>query len=253
VKSAPEQSQLTEEERRIYEWQMWLPGFGERAQARLKDSTVLISRVGGVGGQAALHLAAAGVGRLILAHGGKLKPSDLNRQILQSHERIGLSRMEGIKLRVREINPRLCIVPIAENISPTNAMEWVAQADVVVDAAPLFEERLALNDAAMRLRKPMVECAMYALEAQLTTFQPGQTGCLRCLVGDTPNEWRRQFPVLGAVSGTVGCMGAVEVVKLLTGLGTPLFNTLLTMDLGEMQFRRLHISRNTACKVCPAS
>lgn len=241
---------LTEEEQSIYQWQMWIPGFGESAQQKLKGATVLVSRVGGVGGQAALQLAAAGVGTLLLAHAGNLKPGDLNRQILQSHERIGLPRIEGLAPRLSALNPRLRIIAVHENISTANADALVAQADVIVDAAPLFEERFALNDAAVRLRKPMVECAMYGLEAQITTFLPGQTGCLRCLVGAPPDFWRRQFPVLGAVSGTVGCLGAVEVVKLLTGLGQPLANTLLTMNLESMQFRRLRIAADPGCPVC---
>ena len=244
---------LTDEERRIYEWQMWLPGFGEAAQSRLKGASVLISRVGGVGGQAALQLAAAGVGRLILAHAGNLKPSDLNRQILQSHGNIGHPRMIGLTKRLGDLNPRLDIVPVPENISPENALPLVAMADVVLDAAPLFEERLALNAAAVQLGKPMVECSMYGLEAHITTFIPGRTGCLHCLVRSPPDYWKRQFPVLGAVSGTVGCLGAVEVVKLLTGLGTPLADILLTLDLASMHFRRLHIAADPRCLVCRRS
>lgn len=241
---------LNDEERAMYQWQMWLPGFGEAAQAALKSASVLVSRVGGVGGQAALQLAAAGVGRLILAHAGTVRTGDLNRQILQSHDRIGKPRMEGMIQRLKALNPRLLVEGIEENASPANAHALVREADVVVDAAPLFEERLALNDAAVELRKPMVECAMYALEARITTFIPGRTGCLRCLVASPPDYWRRQFPVLGAVSGTVGCMGAVETVKLLTGLGEPLADILLTMDLGSMQFRRLRISRDPGCAAC---
>jgi molybdopterin/thiamine biosynthesis adenylyltransferase len=241
---------LTEEERSIYQWQIWLPGFGEAAQQRLKGATVLVSRVGGVGGQAALQLAAAGIGRLILAHAGNLKPSDLNRQILQSHDRIGCSRIETLTARLLALNPRLHIIPVPENASPANARTLVAEADVVIDAAPLFEERFALNDATVALHKPMVECAMYGLEAQITTFVPGRTGCLRCLVGAPPPDWRRQFPVLGAVSATVGCLGAVEAVKLLTGLGETLSNVLLTLDLASMQFRRMRIGADPRCPTC---
>ena len=242
--------ELTPEERATYEWQMWLPGFGEAAQRKLKGASVLISRVGGLGGNVAYQLAAAGVGRLVLAHAGHLRRSDLNRQLLQTHDGIGLLRMDSIVRRLRELNPRLEITAIAENVSDANAASLVAQADVVVDAAPLFEERLALNRAAFVARKPMVECAVYAFEAHLTTFIPGRTGCLQCLVPEVPPEWKRQFPVLGAVSGTAGCLGAVEVVKLLTGLGEPLADTRLVMDLGTMQFRRLKLARRADCPVC---
>ena len=242
--------ELTAEERAIYEWQMWLPGFGEAAQRKLKGASVLISRVGGLGGNVAYQLAAAGVGRLVLAHAGNLRPGDLNRQLLQSHNRIGQSRMEGIVHRLRELNPRLEITAVAENVTDANAAGLVAQADVVVDAAPLFEERLALNRAAVTARKPMIECAVYAFEAHVTTFLPGRTGCLQCLVPEIPPDWRRRFPVLGAVSGTAGCLGAVEVVKLLTGLGEPLAGVRLVMDLGTMEFRRLKLARRADCPVC---
>lgn len=242
--------ELNAEERAIYEWQMWLPGFGEAAQRRLKGASVLISRVGGLGGNVAYQLAAAGVGRLLLAHGGNLRPGDLNRQLLQTHDHLGQPRMDSIVRRLRDLNPRLEITAVPENISDTNAAALVGQADVVVDAAPMFEERFALNRAAVAARRPMVECAVYALEAHLTTFIPGRTGCLQCLVPEVPTDWRRQFPVLGAVSGTAGCLGAVEVVKLLTGLGEPLAGTRLVMDLGTMQFRRLKAPRRADCPVC---
>ena len=154
---------LDDAERSIYEWQMWVPGVGEEGQRKLKGASVLISRVGGLGSVVALELAAAGVGRLILAHGGNLKPSDLNRQLLQTHHHIGQPRIESIVQRLHDLNPRCEITGIAENISPENVDELVAQADIIVDAAPLFEERLAMNAAAFRAGKPFVECAMHTL------------------------------------------------------------------------------------------
>jgi molybdopterin-synthase adenylyltransferase len=241
---------LTEEERAVYEWQMWVPGFGEEGQRKLKAASVLISRVGGLGGTVAYQLAAAGVGRLILAHGGRLKPSDLNRQILQRHDRIGQPRIETIIRRLRELNPRIDLVARGENVTEANADELVSQAGVVVDAAPLFEERYALNRAAVSAGKPMVECAMYSMEAHVTTILPGRTPCLRCLYPEKPPHWKREFPVIGAVSGTAGCLGAVEVIKLITGLGEPLAGVLLVMDLGSMHFRRHRTARRPDCPVC---
>jgi molybdopterin/thiamine biosynthesis adenylyltransferase len=242
--------ELSAEERAIYEWQMWLPGFGEEGQRRLKAASVLISRVGGLGGVVAYQLAAAGIGRLVLAMGGNVKPSDLHRHLQQSHDRIGEPRLPGVVKRLRELNPRVDIVAVEENVREENADGLVAQADVVVDAAPLFAERYALNGAAVRAGKPMVECAMFALEAHITTILPGRTPCLRCITPEPPPDWKRQFPVLGAVSGTVACLGAIEVVKLLTGIGEPLAGTLLVMDLGSMHFRRLKVARREDCPVC---
>jgi len=245
-------AELTPEERAIYEWQMWVPGFGEEGQRKLKAASVLISRVGGLGGVVAYQLAAAGVGRLVLAMGGVVQPSDLNRHLQQSHERIGEPRLPGVVKRLRELNPRVEVIGIEENASDANAESLVAQADIVVDAAPLFRERYALNRAAVNARKPMVECAMFSLEAHITTILPGRTPCLCCIAPEPPPDWKRQFPVLGAVSGTIGCLGAVEVVKLITGLGEPLAGTLLAMDLGSMRFRSLRIRRRVDCEVCAA-
>jgi molybdopterin/thiamine biosynthesis adenylyltransferase len=246
----PVSPELTAEERAIYEWQMWVPGFGEEGQRKLKAASVLISRVGGLGGVVAYQLTAAGIGKLVLAMGGRVKPSDLNRHLQQSHRRIGEPRLPAVVRRLRELNPRVEVVAIEENAAEDNAAGLVAQADIVVDAAPLFAERYALNRAAVVAGKPMVECAMYALEAQITTIIPGHTPCLRCLAPEPPPDWKRQFPVFGAVSGTVGCLGAAEVIKLVTGLGEPLAGTLLTMDLGSMHFRRLKIARRDGCEDC---
>lgn len=246
----PSLPDLTAEDRAVHEWQMWVPGVGEEGQRKLKAGAVLISRVGGLGGVVALELAAAGVGKLILAHGGNLQPSDLNRQLLQTHDHIGKSRMDSIVRRLRELNPRCEIVGVAENVSEANAADLVAQADIVVDAAPLFQERLALNAAARKAGKPMVECAMHTLEANVTTFMPGKTGCLACYVPEVPPTWKRQFPVFGAVSGAVACLGAMEVIKLITGIGEPLHGEMLSMNLGTMQFRKVRLPKRADCPVC---
>jgi len=241
---------LSDIERQAYEWQMWVDGFGEKGQLRLKRASVLISRCGGVGGMVALELAAAGIGKLILAHAGNLKPSDLNRQILMTHDWLGRPRVECAAQRLRALNPRLEIVAVAENISEANAAHLVSQADLVVDCAPLFPERFLMNREAVRLGKPMVECAMYELQAQITTIVPGRTPCLACLYPEAPPDWRRQFPVFGAVSGMVGCLGAMEAIKVLTGLGQPLTGKLLTCDLRTMSFRKLKTRRQPDCPVC---
>ncbi len=135
-------------------------------------------------------------------------------------------------------------------MSEANAAELVSQADLVVDCAPLFEERFLMNREAVLQRKPMIECAMYELQAQITTIIPGQTPCLACLHPEPPPDWKRQFPVFGAVSGSVGCLAAMEAVKLLTGLGEPLAGRLLTYDLRDVRFREVAIFRREGCEVC---
>ncbi len=246
----PTDSELTATERETYSWQLDVPGFGEAGQRALKQSTVLISRVGGLGGVVAYELAAAGIGRLILAHAGNLKPSDLNRQLLMTHDWIGRPRVESAARRLRELNPCIEVLAVAENISPENAERFVSEADLAVDCAPLFEERFAMNDACVRLRRPMVECAMFELSAHITTFLPGVTGCLRCLCPEAPRTWKRRFPVFGAVSGTVGCLGAMEAIKVLAGLGQPLANRMIRFDLRETSFRETPVKRDPNCLVC---
>lgn len=237
-------------DRSIYEWQMWAEGIGETGQRKLKAASVLISRVGGVGGTVALQLAAAGVGRIILAHAGSIKYSDLNRQLLMTYDRVGQTRVDTAKARLLDLNPRLLVETFDENVSEDNAQALVSKADVVVDCAPLFAERFAMNRAIVHQGKPMVECAMYEFEGSLTTILPGITPCLACLSPLEPTAWRREFPVFGAVAGTVGCMAAMEVIKLITGVGETLSGSMLAMDLSMMTFARRRIHRNPNCEVC---
>ena len=120
---------LTPEERATYEWQMWVEDFGETGQEKLKSASVMISRVGGLGSVVAYELAAAGVGRMVLAHGGDVRPSDLNRQLLMTHDWIGKPRIESITRRLLDLNPRLEIDAHGENVNLDNAGALVANAE----------------------------------------------------------------------------------------------------------------------------
>ena len=234
----------------MHAWQLPVEGFGEPGQVRLEESSVLVSRVGGLGGVVAYELAAAGVGRLVLAHAGELVESDLNRQLLMSHAGLGRSRVEQAAARLRAFKPSIEVVPIAENPSADNAARLLDGVDLVVDCAPRFEERFALNAAACATGTPMVECAMFELESSITTILPGTTPCLSCLVPSSPPLWKREFPVFGAVSGAVGCLAAMEAIKVLTGLGRTLAGRLLTLDLRSMRFSEAVIERRDDCAVC---
>lgn len=241
---------LTDEEVATYQWQMWTHGFGELGQRRLKNSTVLISRCGGLGSVVAYELAAAGIGRLIIAHAGNVKYSDLNRQLLMTHDAIGKSRIESVRRRLKELNPRLDVVTVAENLDDELANRWVPESDVCVGAAPLFAERFALSDACVKHQKPLVNCAMYDTAATITTFPAGGQPCLRCLTPVAPESWKREFPVFGATSGTVACMGAMEVIKLLAGFGNTLENRVLNFDLRDMSFHETSIAKIEYCETC---
>jgi molybdopterin/thiamine biosynthesis adenylyltransferase len=245
--------ELTDDERSRYEWQLWVRDFGEEGQRRLKNATVLVSRIGGVGGSAAMQLAAAGIGRLILAHAGNLRLNDLNRQLLMTTDWIGKPRVESAVRRLRELNRHVEIETIAENVTESNAAKLVSRCDVVVSAAPLFAERLLMNREAVRQQKPLVESAMYELEGRLTTMIPGQTPCLSCLYPEPPPNWKREFPVFAAVASTVGSLAAMEVIKLIAGVGEPLASRMLTFDLRDMTFRIVPIARQPDCSECGAS
>lgn len=246
----PEPLALDDHDRERYAWQIDVPDFNEVGQQKLKGASVLVTRCGGLGSPVAYELAAAGVGRIILAHGGDLKTSDLNRQLLMKDSALGSSRVQCAAERLREFAPRIEVEPVASNVTAENAVELVGRADLVVDCAPIFEERFALNDACLELDRPMVECAMYELQATITTLIPGQTPCLRCLVPEAPPAWTRRFPVFGAVSGTVGCLAAMEAIKLLGGFGKPLLGRMLSMNLRDMSFTETRFDGMPRCARC---
>jgi len=241
---------LGRDEQETYAWQMDVTGLGEAAQRRLKAATVMVSRVGGLGGEVAMQLAAAGIGRLVLAHGGVVKASDLNRQLLMSAGAVGTPRMECVVDRIRALNPRVAVVAEPRHVTESNAARLVGLADVVVDCAPLFAERYLMNREAMRRGIPMVEAAVRDVELHVTTFQRGTTGCLRCLYPDDSTEWRRRFPVVAPVPGVAGSLAAMEVLKVLTGMGRPLLGRMLVADLGTLEFRTLKLHRIVDCPVC---
>lgn len=242
--------ELTPEERSRYEWQLWVRGFGEEGQRRLKAATVFVSRIGGVGGTTAMLLAAAGVGRLILAHAGDVRLNDLNRQLLMTTAGVGKPRIASAVAALHDLNPHVAVETIGENVSPENAARLAGRADIIVSAAPLFTERLAMNGEAVRRGVPLVDCAMYEMECRLMTVLPGQTPCLGCLYPEPPPHWKREFPVFGAVASTIGSLAAVEVIKLAAGLGEPASGRLLNVDLADMAFTSVAIARRADCAVC---
>ena len=241
---------MTADELTRYSWQLDIPGHGEEGQRKLKAASVLISRAGGVGGTAALYLAAAGVGRLVLAHAGDLRLDDLNRQLLMRTDAVGRPRMETAVETLRALNPEVEVTAIQENMTPENAGRLVAMADVVIDAAPLFEERLALNAASRAQGKPMIEAAMHGMEFSVTVFHPSRPGCLACFCPEPPAWWRRRFPVFGAVSGMAGSLAAMEAIKLITGNGEPLIGRMVAGNLRDAHIRRLDLPAAAGCSVC---
>jgi len=241
---------LTPTELDRYRRQIMLPGFGEAAQKRLKSATVLVTGVGGLGGTAALYLAVAGVGRLILLRGGELRRDDLNRQVLMTDDWVGSPRVFKAQETLTAINPDIEVEAICAYVTAENVDDLVQASDIALDCAHNFGERDLLNAACVRWGKPMVEAAMNDMEAYLTTIIPGETPCLNCLFPEKPDWDKRGFGVLGAVSGTLACLTALETIKVLTGFGETLASQLLTMDLGRMEFAKRRPYHDPECPVC---
>ncbi|NPA47412.1 MAG: HesA/MoeB/ThiF family protein [Thermococci archaeon] len=220
-----------------------IPVLGEEGQERLRDSTVLIAGLGGLGSPAAYYLAAAGVGRLVLVDDGAVELSNLNRQILHRERDVGRSKVESAAEKLSELNPTISIVSMTTRITPDNSLDLLkeAGADVVVDCLDNFTARYALADAAWRLGVPFVHGAVEGLYGQVTTILPGRTLSLRELfpkVGD-----REDIPILGPTAGVVGSIEALEAIKLITGAGKPLLNRLLIVDLTDYSFEVVSLER----------
>lgn len=241
---------LTPTELERYHRQMMLPHFGELAQKRLKSATVLVTGVGGLGGTAALYLAIAGVGRLLLVRGGNLRLDDLNRQVLMTDDWVGKPRVFKARETLQAINPDTQVEAIDNYITRGNVDSLVQRVDIALDCAHNFVERDLLNEACVRWQKPMVEAAMNGMEAYLTTIIPGVTPCLSCLFPEKPDWDKRGFAVLGAVSGTLACLTALEAIKLITGFSQPLLSQLLTIDLSRMEFAKRRSYHDSSCPVC---
>ena len=236
-----------------YTWQEDVAGFGKEAQKKLRRTTALVSRVGGLGGPLAQSLAAAGVGRIILAHGGKLRADDLNRQILMTHEGLGSERHVQAAETLKRFNRDLEIESVGENISEGNVTGLVGRADIVFSCAPLFEERLLMNREAMRQRKFFVDGAMCSMEGHVLAVDPGRSTCLGCLVKEPPAYWKRRFPVIGAVSAMVAQIAVLEGIKLLTRFAEPVLDQMIHLDARQMRMKKVGIVRDAGCYHCSPS
>jgi molybdopterin/thiamine biosynthesis adenylyltransferase len=251
MKGSVNKSLLSEIEMERYRRQMTLMGFSQSHQERLKDSTALIAGIGGLGGTAALYLASAGIGKMILAHSGKLTLSSMNRQILMRHDHIGKVRVEQAKKSIEDINPDVEVMIYDERTTDNNIERLLDGVDIALSARPNFRERRALNIGCITENILMIEAAMNGMEGYLFNIIPHVTPCLNCIYPEDNPEWEELgFPVLGAVSGMLGCIMAVEAIKLLTNFGKPLLNSMLVFNLSDMLFEKLNIHRDINCVVC---
>ncbi|MFV1966100.1 MAG: ThiF family adenylyltransferase [Pirellulaceae bacterium] len=241
--------ELTPEELERYDRQIGPGVLSAEGQLRLKQSTALITRVGGMGGPASLMLAMAGVGRVIIAHGGAMISPDLNRQVLGSERVLGKRRAADFAAYLRTMNRFVDIEAIDHEPDDDEAMELAQRCSVILSCPPTFAERLRLNRAAVAAGIPLVDAAQWGMAGTLVVVKPGETACLACLYPDAP-PFEELFPVLGAISSAIGSLAALEAIKILSQTGKPLWGQMLTYDGFQGRVTKIQLQRNPNCHVC---
>ena len=231
-----------------------LPEVGEAAQIKLLKSKERCRRAGGLGSPAGYDLAAAGVGTLGMIDDDVVDASNLQRQILHATDRIGIPKVESAQRTLTGLNPDVKVVPYKARLTSENVMGILKDYDVVVDGVDNFPTRYLLNDAALKLGKPVVHASIYRFEGQLTSFIPGQGPCYRCLYPAPPPPDMapscQEAGVLGVLPGVVGVLQATEAIKIILGIGKTLAGRLLMFDALATKFRELKLRRDPQCPTC---
>ena len=241
-----------------YSRHMLLPEIGLEGQQRLQASRVLLLGAGGLGSPAAWYLAAAGVGTLRIADPDVVDRSNLHRQILHTEASIGTPKVQSASERLTALNPRTRIDAVQELVTSDNVERLLADVDVVIDGADNFAIRYLLNDACVKLGKPLVYGAVHRFEGQVSVFDAGRHRgthpCYRCLFPEPPPPEAApncsEAGVLGILPGVVGLLEATEAIKLLLGLGEPLRGRLLHFDAMGMRFRETRLGPDPDCPLC---
>lgn len=246
---------LTEEEVVRYSRQLVLPEVGGAGQARLRAASVLVVGAGGLGSPAALYLAAAGVGRLGLADGDRVDLSNLQRQILHATDDLGRPKVESARERLLRLNPLVHVEAHGERVTEANAARLVGGYDVVISAVDNPEARYVLNDTCVRLGRPLVEAGVVGFTGFLMTVLPERGPCFRCVFPEPPADppTCAEAGVLGALTGVLGSLQALEALKLLLGRGEVYAGRLLTVDGLSGRFREVPWPRDPACPACGAA
>ena len=245
--------QLTPEQVKRYSRHIIMPQIGSRGQRKLMDAKVLVVGAGGLGGPVALYLALAGVGTIGLVDFDVVDLSNLQRQVLHNTETVGMPKVESAIQTLNRYNPDVNVVPHEFPINSENAMDLIAQYDIVVNGADNFATRYLVNDAAYLSGKPIVDGSILIFDGQVSVYEPGK-GCYRCLFPEPPPPGLvpncAEAGVLGALTGTIGSIQATEAVKLILGVGETLTGRLLLVDALNMEFRVVRARRNPACPLC---
>jgi len=245
---------LTKKEMERYNRHLIMPEVGMEGQLKLKRAKVLCVGTGGLGAPLGLYLAAAGVGTIGLVDFDKVDDSNLQRQILFSTQDVGRPKIEAAADRLRGLNPEIQIDTFDTHLSSENALDILKDYDIVVDGTDNFPTRYLVNDACVLLKKPNVYGSIYRFEGQVTILGFPEGPCYRCLYPEPPPPGLvpscAEGGVLGVLPGIVGCIQAVETLKLIIGKGESLVGRLLLFDALAMRFRELKLRKNPDCPAC---
>jgi len=245
---------MNPEQRERYSRHLLLPEVGIEGQQKLLDARVLLLGAGGLGSPAALYLAAAGVGTLGIVDDDDVDLSNLQRQVIHSSERIGMSKVDSAEQTIKALNPDVNVEKYRLRLGPDNIMDILPGYDIVVDGLDNFPTRYLLNDASVRLQIPVVSAAILGFEGQLSVFDPFEGPCYRCLFPVPPPAELAPScganGVLGVLPGTMGLLQATEVIKLILGEGEPLIGRLLMYDALSATVSEVRVRRDPACPIC---
>ncbi len=242
--------EFSDEEVERYARHLVLREVGGPGQQKLKATRALIVGAGGLGAPAALYLAAAGVGTLVLADPDTVDRSNLQRQVLYSEADIGRLKVDAAIDRLAGINPNVAVEGLSLAVTPENAERVVSGFDLVLDGTDDFATRFAVNAACVASKVPLVSGAIGRWTGQVGVF--GGAPCYRCLVPEIPPdaETCSAVGVVGALAGVIGSMMALEAIKLITGAGDALTGRLLIYDALSAQTRTVRIGPDSDCPVC---
>jgi molybdopterin/thiamine biosynthesis adenylyltransferase/molybdopterin synthase catalytic subunit/rhodanese-related sulfurtransferase len=243
----------TTSEQEIYSRQTRLPEVGEAGQEKLRSARVLIVGAGGLGSPAAFYLAAAGVGSIGIAEGDVLEASNLHRQVLYSARDVGQPKSELARRRLQELNPLVQVTTLGR-LTAANADETLTSYDLVLDCTDSFRSKFLINEACVRLGKSLIQASIYQYEGSLLAVTPGGP-CLSCLWPERPVEdcvgSCAEVGVLGAVPGVFGSLQAMEALKLLLGLPSPLTEgKMVLFNLLTLETRQIKVGKRPACPAC---
>jgi molybdopterin/thiamine biosynthesis adenylyltransferase/rhodanese-related sulfurtransferase len=245
---------MTPEQRERYSRHTLLPEVGVEGQLKLLNAKVLLVGAGGLGAPAALYLAAAGVGTMGLVDDDVVDASNLQRQVIHNTERVGMPKTQSARVTIEALNPDVKVVEHRTRLDASNIVEVLEGYDVIVDGADNFPTRYLLNDASVRLRKPVVSASILSFDGQISTFVPYEGPCYRCLYPTPPPAELAPScsanGVLGVMAGTMGLLQANEVIKLILGVGEPLVGRLLLFEALGTRFTELKVRRDPNCPIC---